>query len=92
MTRWLTRYVKVPRNKVGAVLHLYPFDYSPAFDQGIRKYVAAQLQAEAAAASAAESESAEEEPPKREGREGPGASGDELGGGLTDEDSGPAAD
>jgi hypothetical protein len=42
VTRWLTRYVKVPRHKVGAVLHVYPYDYSAAFAQGVRKWVASE--------------------------------------------------
>lgn len=25
------------------MLHLYPYDYSPAFDEGLRRYVAAQI-------------------------------------------------
>jgi hypothetical protein len=64
VTKWLTRYVKVPRKKVGSVLHLYPYDYSPAFATGLRKYVAAKMQAEAeaaAGAAAAPEESDEDE-------------------------------
>jgi hypothetical protein len=56
VTRWLTRYLRVPRLKVAAVLHLYPLDYSAAFDEGVRKYVAAQIQAAAAAEAAAAEE------------------------------------
>ncbi|GBF88026.1 hypothetical protein Rsub_00738 [Raphidocelis subcapitata] len=56
VTRWLTRYVRLPRQKVGCVLHLYPIDYSAAFNEGMRKYVAAQMQAAAAAAAEGEQE------------------------------------
>ncbi|KAI8469883.1 MAG: hypothetical protein J3K34DRAFT_459145 [Monoraphidium minutum] len=73
VTKWLTRFVRLPRTKVGAVLDCYPFDYSPAFCHGLRKYVAAQTQAAAAAAAAA-----------AEGGEGGGAPPPEGGAGEID--------
>jgi len=60
---------------VAGVLHLYPYDYSPAFDEGLRKYVAEQMRKEAEEGKGGSEGGSEGE------SEGGGEGGSEGGGG-----------